>query len=93
MNLSVEISLYPLHVEYKDRIKDFLEKLNASASNSVDKSVEIRSNNMSTRLFGEFDAVHQLLTECMRYSMQKYGKQVFVCKFIEGDTRELSGYD
>lgn len=88
MNVSVEISMYPLQDEYKIKIKDFLAKINAHA-----QEVEIRSSNMSTRLFGEYDAVSSLLTEGMKYSMEKYGKMVFVCKYVQGDTRELSGYD
>ena len=44
---------------------------------------------MSTRLYGEYSQVTQLLNQAMLRSMQKYGKVVFVCKFIEGDAREL----
>lgn len=86
MNLSVEISMYPLQDEYKPKIKDFLDFINA-----VD-GVEIRSSNMSTRLFGEFEVVTNLLNTAMQRSMQKYGKIVFVCKYLEGDARELKGY-
>jgi len=88
MNVSVEISMYPLQEDYKMQIKDFLDKINSEA-----QEVEIRSSNMSTRLFGEYDAVSSLLNQSMKYSMQKFGKMVFVCKYVQGDTRELSGYD
>lgn len=88
MNLSVEISMYPLQDGYKPKIKDFLEMLNSKAN-----EVEIRTSNMSTRVFGEFDAVNQLLNNCMKESMQRYGKIVFVCKYLQGDARELSGYE
>jgi len=88
MNVSVEISMYPLQEDYKTKIKDFLSKLNADA-----QQVEIRSSNMSTRVFGEYDEVSSLLSACMKYSMEKFGKMVFVCKYVQGDTRELSGYD
>lgn len=86
--LSAEISMYPLHQDYKEKIKAFIDKI---ANNT--QSVEIRSNNMSTRLFGDFDAVTNTLNAAMRYSMVEYGKIVFVCKFVEGDTRELKGWD
>lgn len=89
MNLSVDISMYPLQDDYKPKIKEYLEDLNTNA----DSNVEIRSSNMSTRIFGEFDAVNTLLNAAMRRSMAKYGKIVFVCKFLQGDARELSGYD
>ena len=88
MMLSVEISMYPLQDSYKEKIKDFLIDIN---KNSVD--VEIRSSNMSTRLFGDFEKLTQLLNQAMHRSMQRYGKIVFVCKYLEGDARELSGYE
>ena len=87
MNLSVEISMYPLQDEYKPKIKDFLDFINTA------DGVEIRSCNMSTRVFGEYDLVSALLSSAMRRSMEKYGKIVFVCKYLEGDARELKGYD
>ena len=88
MNVSVEISMYPLQEDYKVKIKDFLAMINADA-----QGVEIRSSNMSTRLFGEFEAVSSLLNQSMKYSMEKFGEMVFVCKYVQGDTRKLSGYD
>lgn len=88
MNLSVDISMYPLQDGYKEKIKSFLDDLNSNAG-----SVEIRTSNMSTRLFGSYDEVSSLLNHAMKVSMQKFGKVVFVCKFIEGDARELKNYD
>ena len=88
MILSVEISMYPLQDGYKEKIKSFLDDINAQAGN-----VEIRSSNMSTRLFGDYDQVSGLLNKAMKSSMQQFGKIVFVCKFLEGDARQLSGYD
>lgn len=88
MQLSVEISMYPLQDGYKAKIKDFLDTL-ASYADTVD----IRTSNMSTRIFGEFDAVSALLNACMKESMKKHGKIVFVCKYLEGDARELRGYE
>lgn len=87
MQLSVEISMYPLQDGYKEKIKHFLEDLNASGE------VEIRTSNMSTRIFGDYDKVTDLLNSCMRRSMEEFGKIVFVCKYLEGDARQLSGYD
>ncbi len=87
MNLSVEISMYPLQNEYKDKIKGFLDTLNAKA-----EGIEIRTSNMSTRLFGDYTDVTNLLNEAMHHSMKTYGKIVFVCKYLEGDARTLEGY-
>jgi len=88
MKLSVDISMYPLQDEYKPKIKAFLEQLNEHADD-----VEIRTSNMSTRLFGDFDALTNLLNAAMKESMQRHGKIVFVAKFLEGDARELKAYD
>lgn len=88
MHLSVEISMYPLQDGYKPKIKEFLDSIN---NNTAD--VEIRTSNMSTRVFGEFDAVNTLLNSSMKESMLRYGKIVFVCKYLQGDARELSGYE
>ncbi len=88
MNLSVEISMYPLQDNYKAKIKDFLDHINQQAAD-----VEIRTSNMSTRLFGEYDAVTALLNQAMQHSMKTHGKIVFVCKYLEGDARELRGYE
>jgi len=91
--LSVEISMYPLQENYKTKIKDFLVDLNAFTNESPNNNIEIRTTNMSTRIFGEFDNVTQLLNCAMQRSMQLHGKIVFVCKYLEGDARELKDWD
>ena len=88
MNLSVEISLYPLQDNYLDIIDLFLIDINQKAH-----PLEIRTSNMSTRIFGDFNSVTQLLNSAMRRSMQLHGKIVFVCKYLEGDARQLEAYD
>ncbi|MFT6032621.1 MAG: hypothetical protein ACI854_001151 [Arenicella sp.] len=88
MHLSVDISMYPLQDGYKIKIQNFLNMLNSYAIN-----VDIRTSNMSTRIFGEFDDVNTLLNACIKESMERYGKVVFVCKYLEGDARKLEGYD
>ena len=88
MDLSVEISMYPLQDGYKEKIKAFLDDINAS-----DYPVEIRSSNMSTRIFGSFEDVTSLLNSAMHQSMARFGKIVFVCKYLEGDARTLKNYD
>ena len=80
--------MYPLQDGYKPKIKEFLTFINDNSA-----EVEIRTSNMSTRMFGEFDAVNRLLNASMKESMQRYGKIVFVCKYLQGDARELSGYE
>lgn len=90
MNLSVEISMYPLQDGYIAKIDDFLDDINARAVTAG--SIDIRTSNMSTRIFGDYDSVSALLAHAMKTSMQKHGKIVFVCKFLQGDARELEHY-
>lgn len=81
MQLSVEISKYPLTDDYRGPIKAFIEQL------ALYQGLHVVTNTMSTQIFGEFDTVMQALQACMRWSMQTYGKLIFVCKFIPGDLR------
>lgn len=81
MQLSVEISKYPLAEDYKGPIKAFIEQLH------TEPDLLVISNTMSTQIFGEYDVVMQALQRCMHWSMSTYGKLVFVCKFIPGDLR------
>ena len=87
MQLSVEISLYPLQDAYISKIDNFLQQLNQNSA-----GLEILSSNMSTRIFGEFTAVTTLLNAAMQHSMQAHGKMVFVVKYLSGDARDLEGY-
>jgi uncharacterized protein YqgV (UPF0045/DUF77 family) len=91
MELSVEISMYPLQDDYKPKIKDFLDDINKRAKEAGD--IEIRSSNMSTRVFGDFAIVTKVFNDAMERSMGLYGKIVFVVKYLEGDARDLKGYD
>lgn len=81
MQLSVEISKYPLADDYIGPIKGFITELNKYPD------VTVLTNTMSTQLFGDYDAVMQALQACIKWSFAQYGKVVFVCKFIHGDLR------
>lgn len=81
MQLSVEISKYPLAEDYKGPIQAFIDQL------AAEQGLLVITNTMSTQLFGDYDTVMQALQRCMRWSMEHYGKLVFVCKFIPGDLR------
>jgi uncharacterized protein YqgV (UPF0045/DUF77 family) len=91
MNLSVEISMYPLQDGYIPKINDFLDDINTQAIRNG--NIDIRTSNMSTRVFGKYDEVSNLLAQAMKASMLKHGKIVFVCKFLQGDARDLVNFD
>ena len=54
---------------------------------AAEQGLLVITNTMSTQIFGEYDTVMRALQRCMRWSMEHYGKLVFVCKFIPGDLR------
>ncbi|EAT13491.1 hypothetical protein HF888_08640 [Bermanella marisrubri] len=76
MELSVEISKYPLADDYIPAIKDFIDRLN-----QVD-GLSVVSNTMSTQVFGDYDLVMDTLKIELKRSYETYGKAIFVCKFI-----------
>lgn len=79
MQISVELSKYPLHDEYIEPIKDFIARLNQYPD------LKVITNTMSTQVFGEQSAVMAALGAEMQRSWETYGKAIFVCKFINGD--------
>ncbi|HBR96152.1 MAG TPA: hypothetical protein DD979_02085 [Gammaproteobacteria bacterium] len=85
MNLTVDISLYPLRDQFIPPIDDVIARF-ASYS-----GVDVDTGHTSTLLIGDYDAVmHALQTE-MRRSFTLYGHCVFVARFIGRDVREPWG--
>ncbi|MCH2041971.1 MAG: hypothetical protein MK185_15180 [Saccharospirillaceae bacterium] len=76
MELSVEISKYPLADNYIPAIKDFIGRLQATDGLSV------VCNTMSTQVFGDYDLVMSTLNTEIKRSFEQFGKTIFVCKFI-----------
>lgn len=85
MKLSVEISNYPLNEAYIPPIKDFIERLKANPR------LRISCNTMSTQVFGDYDEVMTILNREMKDSFERYGKMIFVCKFINSDLDPANG--
>ncbi|RUO37139.1 hypothetical protein CWE15_11275 [Aliidiomarina taiwanensis] len=79
MQLTVEISNYPLTANYIPAIQGFLDELGKQGD------LNIITNTLSTQVFGEYDTVMAALQACMKFSFETYGMMVFVCKFLPGD--------
>ena len=75
MQVSLEISLYPLDETYIKVIGTFIEKL------KTENSLEVKVNPMSTQIFGDMDTIMQLLNTEMRIVWEKY-PAVFVMKWV-----------
>jgi len=78
MNTSVEISYYPLNVEYIPPIKGFIERMNAY------NNLRVKTSGMSTQIFGEYDELMQALTTEIKKSFE-LPHSVFVMKIINAD--------
>ena len=81
MQLSVDISLYPLKDDYIPIIIEFIHRVQEY------EGVEVLRNDMSTQLFGEYDLVMSALQTELKRSYEEHGKAVLVAKFISGDVR------
>lgn len=80
MNITAEISLYALDAGYKNRVIDFLEDLRS------EPGIEMLTNQMSTQVCGEFEAVTGALNRAMRRSMEQQDATLaFVVKYLSSD--------
>jgi uncharacterized protein YqgV (UPF0045/DUF77 family) len=84
MKASVDISLYPLADEYIPAIKEFIERVQEYPE------IAVVRNDLSTQLYGDFNQIMELLTIEVKLSWEKYGKGIFVIKFLRDDLRGLS---
>jgi uncharacterized protein YqgV (UPF0045/DUF77 family) len=80
MKISVEVSYYPLKVEYIPPIKDFIARMNQY------ENLKVQTNNMSTQVFGEYFEVMDALTEEIHKSFD-LPHSIFVMKIINADLR------
>ncbi|NKF50470.1 hypothetical protein G3R49_07785 [Shewanella sp. WXL01] len=79
MKLTVEISMYPFNENYIDPIKWFISRLDKY------DNIQRVTNAMATQVCGNYDDVMQMLNVEMQAAHEKWGKAVFVCKFIGGE--------
>jgi uncharacterized protein YqgV (UPF0045/DUF77 family) len=75
---AVEISMYPLVAEYRPRIRAFIKRLQS------DSALLVRSNSLSTQLWGEMDHLMRVLTQEMGASAAEGAQLVFVLKVLPG---------
>lgn len=80
MQISVEISLYPLDQEYIPVIQDFIDRLKAH------RQLNVLVNTMSTQVFGDYSEVLQILAQEMQTTHRHHcPKAPFVIKVLNGD--------
>jgi uncharacterized protein YqgV (UPF0045/DUF77 family) len=79
MNITAEMSLYPLKDGPVPEIIRFIHELREQPG------IEIVSNQLSTQLRGEFEAVTGAINRCMRQVMQAPNTVVLVVKYLNVD--------
>ena len=78
MNVSVDISMYPLHKEYELPIQEFIKKLRAT-------HFLISENPLSTQVYGDYLEVMAWINNNIHASFLEEKNCVFILKIIHGD--------
>jgi uncharacterized protein YqgV (UPF0045/DUF77 family) len=82
MKISAEISYYPLNEEYIPPICEFIDRINTY------KGLTVRTNGMSTQIFGDYDTLMEALTREIRQSFI-HPHSVFIMKIINADLDKI----
>lgn len=82
MQVSIELSLYPLNENFIPTIDRFISGLKKY------DNIEVRSNSMSTQLFGEFDDLMIILKTEIAKNFKKEINSVLNLKIVNGDSRK-----
>ena len=78
MDISVEISMYPLLESYREPIKGFIDGL------SKNTSLTIEHGKMSTYLFGDYEKIMPLLQSEIETTLKDIPESIFVIKLSGG---------
>lgn len=78
MKTSIEISFYPLNESYKVPIKKFIASLEES------ENIKVKSNSISTQVFGEYDDAMAAVTKCIKNAFE-LPNSIFVLKVMNMD--------
>ncbi len=78
MLLSAELSFYPFEPEFKPPIKDVIARLHTYAD------LRVETFPTATVIMADHHVLMNALSDCMAWSYEKYGRCVFVAKFLPG---------
>lgn len=76
MQISIEMSLYPLTADYIPAIQGFIDRLNAVPG------LRVETNTMSTQVFGEYDLVFGTVQRELKAVYASGQIAVLVTKFL-----------
>ena len=78
MEITVEISLYPLNENFKEIIKEFIFNLNKY------QNINFVTNNISTQIAGEYNIIMDILKNEIKNTFENH-RAVLVAKFLIGN--------
>ncbi len=79
MKASIEISMYPLDKQYGNHILAFIKELNQYPE------IEVRTNTMSTQIFGEYDTLMDLMKNEIKKAFSATKTTIMVLKIVNED--------
>tara|TARA_Y200000002_G_scaffold356846_1_gene338918 strand:+ start:93 stop:347 length:255 start_codon:yes stop_codon:yes gene_type:complete len=82
MQVSIDVSLYPLNEKFISSIDDFISGLKKY------DNIEVRTNSMSTQLFGEFDDLMSILKIEIEKTFRSDFNSALNLKIVNGDSRK-----
>ncbi|GGG36964.1 hypothetical protein GCM10011414_02930 [Croceivirga lutea] len=81
MNISVELTLTPLQDDFEPAIINFIRKLRASG-------LTIIENPLSTQVYGDYDAVMELLQNEIKEAFEFIDRGLLYMKIVKSDRSE-----
>ncbi|KAB1068326.1 hypothetical protein F6U93_06400 [Tamlana haliotis] len=81
MKISVELTLTPIQDEYEPAIINFIKKLRAS-------DLTVLENPLSTQVYGDYDAVMELLTVEIKEAFELIERGLLYMKIVKSDRQD-----
>lgn len=85
MEISIDISLYPLQAEYEEAILAFIAAL------EKESTIAVIRNELSTQVHGEYHTIMKLLEQEILSVFEEIPHSVFVLKLVGNNRKGLYG--
>ena len=82
MDITAELSVYPLVDDFASTIKSFINDLNKV------EGLEVRTQSLSTEIFGEFNLVMDTVKETTKKYFEADPSTILVAKILNRDRRK-----
>lgn len=81
MEVTIEVSMYPLKDDYIPSIESFIERVKKV------EGITVNVNTLSTQLFGPYDLVMETVQREIKNSYNKEHQAIFVMKVLKGNLK------